>query len=72
MRIFDTVKTEKHARKLLKGDFVKAIKKGACQCECGETEALIAIGKDYLQLGSIGICDCCGDDSRTFGEVFYS
>jgi len=73
MRIFQTVKTEKQARKLLEGDYVKSTERGTCQCECGETESIIAYGKvDYLKLGSIGICEGCGDDERPFGEVFYS
>lgn len=70
MRIVETVKTEKQARHLLRG--VLRIEKGSCQCECGETPALIAIGKGYDTLGKIGICEACGDDDKPFSEVFYS
>lgn len=70
MRIFETVKTEKQARHLLRGVF--KIEKGSCQCECGETPALIAIGNEHTNLGKIGICEACGDDDKSFSEVFYS
>ena len=70
MRIIETVKTESKSRHLLRGVF--KIEKGSCQCECGETSALIAIGKGYNTLGIIGICEACGDDDKPFSEVFYS
>ena len=64
------MKTEGAAIELLNSNGYEPFKKKAsCQCECGQTQAVLAYSDDYEKAALVGICDACGDDDACAEDV---
>ena len=70
MKIINCMKTEAAAIELLNiNSYEPFNKKANCQCECGETQALLAYSDEYEKAALVGICDACGDDDAFSEDV---
>ncbi len=74
MKIVNCMKTEEAAFEMLaRYDYDEKITNGShCQCECGQTQAVVAYHKKIEKVALVGVCDACGDDDAFPYEVINS
>ena len=75
MKIYNTVKTDKEAKALLKewrnvyGNKYMQIKRRSFQCECGETSGFECCGITTNLCAGVAVCGACGDDDAFTSDV---
>lgn len=70
-KIYNTVQTEKRAKEILIEENATSFNNKSCLCECGETLLKIGYNNDFEVVGSVAICESCGDDDAIINEVLY-